>query len=621
MSLITLDFETYYGGDYTLKSKKMSTESYIRDARFQAIGVSARVDNAPAVWATGQAIGPLLRSLDIPRHTMLAHHAAFDGAILSWHYNIIPKYYACTLSMARPVHGLNVGGSLKALAKVYGLQEKGTEVERARGKRLEDFTPEQLAEYGQYCITDNDICYQLYHLLKQHSTPQEMYIIDMMIRMYTDPVLVLNKPILQDHLAKVLAHKVTLMSRIDSTIGKEALRSNPQFAKLLESLGVDPPMKLSAATGKMTYAFAKTDAAFKELLEHEDVTVQLLVAARLGIKTSIEETRTQAFINIADRGTLPIMLNYWGAHPGRASGGDKINPQNLPRGGRLRFAIQAPAGHVIVAGDSSQIEARLLAWFAGEFELVSDFRSGIDVYSKFATKVYGREITAADILERFLGKTCILGLGYGTGHVKLRATLRAGKNPVIVELEESKRIVDLYRSDMVMIRNLWKLCDEALDSMVRGFECELGVHMKLRCTPEGIHLPNGMMIRYPNIRRNSEGDVIYDSRYGTSKLYGAKMVENFIQGLARIVVFNQMAKMDQWLRELDLINPTNGTITRSRFKLAHSVHDEIVTVCPISHQSQVVQKMQETMRIAPKWAESLPLACEVGAAVSYGQAK
>ena len=447
--------------------------------------------------------------------------------------------------------------AIKALAKKFALGEKGDDTKWANGMRLEDFTPEQLAKYGAYCCNDVRLAYLLFQILKQYSTPQEMYIIDVLIRMFTDPVLDLDTGVLTDHLASVRANKIKLMSQIDSQVDRAMLRSDPQFAKILESFGVDPPTKINKK-GEEKFAFAKTDEAFKELQEHPDARVQCLVAARLGIKTTLEETRTEAFLGVASRGKLPILINYYGGHTGRGSGGDKINPQNMTRGGALRRSVLAPAGHLIVTGDSTQIEARDLAWYAGEFELVADFRQGVDTYCKFASDVYEMEITKAHVNERFLGKTCILGLGYMTGHKKLRRTLAVGKNPVKIDEAEAKRIVKLYRSRFSMIVNLWDLADDALDTMVRGYECEFGVHMKLHCSQEGIDLPNGMMLRYPNLRRTRHG-IVYDSRRGPVSLYGGKMVENVIQALARIIVFNQKAKMDQWLRTMDGI--ANGRLS------------------------------------------------------------
>jgi DNA polymerase len=220
------------------------------------------------------------------------------------------------MSMARPEHGLTTGLSLAKLAAHYELGVKGTEVVAALGMRRGDFSHQQLYEYGQYCCNDVDLTYDAFRRLAVRFPRQELEIIDMMIRMFTEPVLTLDGDVLQSHLDAVIANKERLMATIE--VGTADIMSNDKFAAALESYGVVPPTKISPKTGKLAYAFAKTDSDFKDLLEHEDERVQALVAARLGLKSTLEETRTQAFLGIKERGTLPIMLNYYGAHTGRA---------------------------------------------------------------------------------------------------------------------------------------------------------------------------------------------------------------------------------------------------------------------------------------------------------------
>lgn len=610
--LITLDFETYYDKDYSLK--KLTTEQYIRHRDFQVIGVAVKVDDGPTEWFSGTIMETkkFLDSFDIPNNYLLAHNMVFDGAILAWKYVIKPKYYLDTLSMAKPVTGLTVGGSLAALVKHFNLGEKGTEVVNALGKRLEHFTPEDLAAYGEYCKNDVEITYKLYQILRQYSTPKEQYIIDLMIRMYTDPVLRLDINRLEEHLATVQEKKAALMKKIDDAIGRDDLMSNMKFAEVLKKLGVTPPIKVSLRTGKPTYAFGKTDQEFKALLEHDDPRVQTIVAARLGVKSTLEETRTEAFINIGKRGRLPIMLNYYGAHTGRASGGDGINLQNLPRGGTLRKSILAPDKHTIVAVDSSQIEARVVAWLAGQGDLVEDFRNKEDIYSKFATDVYGRKITKEDKVERFVGKTCILGLGYGLGKDKFRNTLKVSTPSVELDELEAERIVKLYRSKYSKIVGLWTAAGDALPKITNGYDYDFGIGVSLHTTPYGIKLPNDMLIRYPNLRKSDDG-YLYDSRKGPVKIYGGKVVENVVQALSRIVVFDQMAKIDQEFRRKDT--------PEKRFKVVLPVHDEIVAVVPEDEQQWALDFMVQVMSTPPKWAADLPVACEGDFAKTYGDCK
>ena len=330
----------------------------------------------------------------------------------------------------------------------------------------------------------------------------------------------------------------------------------------------------------------------------------------------LEETRTESFLGIADRGALPILLNYWGAHTGRASGGDKMNLQNLPRGGALRRSIKVPENHVLVAVDSAQIEARVVAWLAGQEDLLVDFRNSVDIYSKFASIVYGKPVTKADKVERFVGKTCILGLGYGMGPDKFQGTLKIGQGGISVDMDagEAKQTVNTYRTKYAMIAELWKDAQKALDKMAQGYETTFGVGIELRCTPEGIHLPNGTMIRYPELSKSGDG-CEYKGRYGPVKIYGGKVVENVVQALARIVVFDQMAKIDIEMRKND--NPSADC----RYKVALTVHDEVVCVVPKSAANWALEFMTTTMSVPPKWCANLPVSCEGDIGQNYADAK
>ncbi len=436
MDIVTIDFETYYDREYSLS--KMTTEAYVRDGRFEVIGVGIKVNDHPTDWYSGNNVGKFLNSLDYSDKAILAHNCVFDGAILSWLYNIKPRFWLDTLSMARPFHNSTVGGSLKALVHHYKLGAKGDEVINALGKRRKDFTPEELDKYASYCVNDVDLTYKLFQKLKAENFPaSELMIIDQTLRMYTEPTIILDTDVLTQHLEKVKADKQKLiddlsLKGLSQEKVKKALMSNQIFARLLQTVGVEPPMKTSLRTGKETYAFAKTDKAFTNLLEHPSPKVQNLVAARLGTKSTIEETRTENLIKVAERGRLPIMLNYYGAHTGRFSGGDKLNLQNLPRNGAIRRSLSVPEDHVLIACDSSQIEARMVAYIAGQDDLVESFRQGRDVYSEFASEVYGKKVTKDDKVERFVGKTCILGLGYGMGATKFRATLALGQGGISV---------------------------------------------------------------------------------------------------------------------------------------------------------------------------------------------
>lgn len=312
MDIITADFETYYSKEFGFRTH--TTEEYVRDPQFEVIGVSVKVNDGQTVWFTGthEETQEFLSQYSWESSALLAQNTMFDGAILSWLFGIVPKVYLDTMSMAKALHGTNASASLKALAERYGIGIKGTEVVDAMGLRRKDFTPRQLAAYGQYCINDTELTYKLFELMGPKFPKSELKLIDITLRMFTTPRLEVDVPLLQGHLKRIKADKQALLDSVG--LDKKQLMSNPKFAEELEALGVVPPRKLSPTTGKETFAFAKTDPQFQALQEHDDVRVQTLVAARLGNKSTQEETRTERFIGMGLRGKFPVPLNYYGAH-------------------------------------------------------------------------------------------------------------------------------------------------------------------------------------------------------------------------------------------------------------------------------------------------------------------
>lgn len=608
MNIITVDFETYYSKD--LGFSKQTTEEYVRDPEFHCIGVAVQVDDGKPEWFSGThaEMHQFLKQYDWDNSAALAHNAIFDGAILSWIFGITPKLWLDTLSMGRAIHGTEVGGSLATLAGYYGLGEKGTEVVNALGLRRTDFPPDQLARYGEYCKNDVALTWALFNTMVEDFPLVELKLINLTVKMFTEPVLQLDTAVLTEHLEDVCRTKATLMSAIE--LDKDMLMSNPKLAEVLRGYGVEPPTKVSPTTGKVTYAFAKNDEAFKELLDHENPTVQAIVAARLGVKSTLEETRTERFIGIANRGSLPVPLRYYAAHTGRWGGDDKLNLQNLPRKSPLKQAIIAPNGYSVIDSDSSQIEARTLAWLAGQNDLVAAFDRGEDVYCIMASAIYGRTITKADERERFVGKTTILGAGYGMGAAKFQAQLK--NFGVEVDLDEAKRIIATYRETYPMIPQLWTTAHAVLGAIIGERETQFGrdnilkVHGK-----KGILLPNGLYIKYHNLRMiehevdgRYKSEFVYDTRKWKAtvpnRIYGGKVIENVCQALARIVIGDQML------------------LVAKKYKVAMTVHDAICCVAPTPEVERAKEYVELCMKIRPEWAPDLPLNCEAGYGQSYG---
>jgi len=604
MNIITVDFESYYSAD--LGFSKQTTEEYVRDPRFEVIGVAVQINDGEPEWFTGTMIetAEFLGKYKWSESLALAHNAMFDGFILSEHFQIKPKGWLDTLSMGRALHGTNVGGSLKVLAEFYNIGEKGTEVNDAKGLRRTDFPAQQLAQYGEYCKNDVRLTWDLFNCMSQDFPPTELRLIDLTIKMFTEPVLQLNEDMLERHLVWEQQRKANILAKYD----KDDLMSNPRFAKLLEAFGVSPPMKKSVTTGKETYAFSKTDEEFKELLGHESLEVQALVAARLGTKSTIEESRTERFIGIARRGPMPVPLRYYAAHTGRWGGADNVNLQNLPRISPLKKAILAPAGYMMIDSDSSQIEARTLAWLAGQDDLVDAFDRGEDVYKIMASAIYGK--AAADITkdERFVGKTTILGCGYGMGAAKFQAQLK--NFGVEITIEEAKRIIDTYRDTYPKITALWKEANTAIEAILRGQLTMLGRGGVLKIEgKDGVRLPNGLYIRYPNLRQKTDEEtdrveVVYDTKKGRAiipnRIYGGKLIENVCQALARIIIGDQMLMIAK------------------KYRVVMTVHDAIACIVPTAEVATAQEYVEICMRLRPKWGLELPLNCESGYGESYG---
>ena len=603
MDIITLDFETYYAQDYTLS--KGTTEEYIRSPRFEVIGVAVKVNDGPTEWFSGthEETRAFLSRYDWANSFALAHNTMFDGAIMSCRFGIKPKVWLDTLCMARALHGVEVGGSLKAVAERYGVGEKGTEVVNAKNKRLADFTREELSRYASYCVNDVDLTRDVFKIMVEKFPKQELKLIDLTLRMFIDPVLDLDTGLLETHLDKIKDWKDELLEKSGTT--KEDLMSNPKFAELLKGLDVDPPMKISPTTGKETYAFAKTDEGFKALAEDEDVRVQALVAARLGNKSTLEETRTQRFIDISKRGLLPVPIRYYAAHTGRWGGDDKINLQNLPSRGpnakALKRAIIAPEGHMIVEADSAQIEARVLAWLAEQEDLVTAFANKEDVYRKMASKIYGVQEEDVTKEQRFVGKTTILGAGYGMGAPKFQLQLKSFGTDI--ELHEAQRIIKIYREANDMISKLWKDANNSIKYMYQGSVLQFGRQGVLEVVDGGVRLPSGLVMRYDDLRgeQNEKGvEYTYKTRRGRTRIYGGKVIENVCQGIARCIIGEQMLKIAK------------------RYRVVLTVHDSIACCVPYYEADYCKAYVEECMRWTPDWAKGLPVDCEAGIGVNYG---
>ena len=662
--ILTIDFETRWDRqEYTLS--KMTTEEYIRDKRFKAFGACIHEYGTDLVtqWYRGDELHRILSTYDWSKTAVLAHNAQFDVSILEWVYDVHPVFIFDSLSMARALRGVEVGNSLAKLASDFGLPEKGRAVYSTDGlSELDSATEKELAEY---CRHDVFLCEEIFARLVDNYPVSELKLIDMTLKMYTRPRLELDRKMLIEALTDEGNKREGLLQKLG--VEEAELASNPKFAKLLESLGVPAPTKTSKTTGKQTFALAKNDALFQALLNGEREDVALLCEARLRVKSTTERTRAQRFLDISQRGSLPVPLSYYGALSGRwtASKGSAINMQNLKRGSFLRKAIMAPEGHELVVGDLSQIEPRVLAWLSDYHDMLSIFQAGGDPYAAFGAQMFNipglTKESHPDLRQS--AKSALLGCGYGLGWASFAAQLLVGflgappvrydkafakklgvtmeyvekfadwdenmqkmaeiphictDSELLIHCVAAKKIIDIYRATAHPVVSFWDMCTGLIQTSL--YEGRVHHHKCLTFKKEAIELPNGMHLRYPNLRReiqttpdgkklkDRQGNDIMNWVYGEegvapTKLYAGKVTNNVTQGLARIVMTDGMLRVSK------------------KYPVVGTVHDEQIVCVPDAEVEYAKSWVLDQMTVVPRYMPGIPLAADGGAHRRYGLAK
>lgn len=612
--VVVIDCEFFYSQEYTLSTMPIAV--YMQDNRFELMITSVEHEVGQPVYHVGDVMTARdwIKQFALEDKVVACHYGFIEGSILEWKLNVKPFRYFCTLMASRPFFVPWTGSSaLEQLSAYLEIGTKGDAVKKMKGKHLADLDGGQQLEYLTYNQQDTMLTGRLYDIeikkfTEWNPSGDEVELIDFTIKKFTRPRLMLHPQVIEQAHAELVQYKSQLLAA--AGVSRATLMSDSMLAVAFlatnEAGRGALPTKFSQKKQRDIYAFAKTDRAFHALAQRGPRS-RALVEARLAHKSTIEETRLARFSAVAraTRNVLPVPLLYYGAHTGRWSGGDKINLQNLGRASKLRAAIVAPKGYRIVTGDLSQIEARITACLAGETDLVEDFRNGIDVYSKFATKIYGYEVNKIDHekKERFVGKTSILSLGFMAGAPKFHKTMNdVFKFPM--ELSEAEHIVRTYRDTYFRIPKLWRTLDTTLAAMCH-LDCnrELG---PLRFMYQHIVLPNGMPIFYPELSRDSTSNGwTYTSGGKKELLFSGKVLENTVSGIARIIMSLAELKIARQLGQ----------------RAALTVHDELVYVIKNADVDQFKIAFEKTLSANVPWMPSLPVACSIKDGQSYLEAK
>ena len=684
MRLVALDFESFFStkDGYTLT--KIGPISYIRDSRFSAQLMSyivtdastmtydrvrvAEHDNIPAVLAA--------LKLDAPDVVTVAHNGnGFDFLILSEIYHVVPRIAIDTMCMERWTGVSRIQNeSLKSMAKFFQCGEKveGTVISDGR-KWPDDFTPDERTAFIQYCRNDTEQCFLSFKAMLPFMTVDALLFSSITAKMACNPVLRLDDDMLTAYLNE-LSDKVTkarndinkmFMFKSDEDFLK-AIRSSASFVKMLELLGRKPPMKYSVAKSETkrkkleaegktnlseedyavyTPALAKSDLDFVAMASDADERVALLVRTRLENNSSIQRSRAETFHALAKSGRpMPVMLNAFKAHTSRYTAGnsegssDKLNLQNLskrdPSQLTLRKAVQAPEGMALVACDSSQIEARILAYVANETELVDAFRKGADPYADLAEKIF--QIPSEKIHKgaksgdkklkayRNVGKVGILSAGYGVGWRRYADTLlRQGvrlSSDIDQHYEMAHHAHNVYRASNPNIVTFWDTCQTVIKALYLGYSGEFGgpndnifqYSVAPICGRDDVPTiigPNKYTLRYFKLsckvsEKNNREEYYYTRVKGKSelktKIYGGALAENLCQYLAFALLQWQACRM-----------------TEQGIRLIANIHDSFLAICPEDEAEHTKSVMESCMSSVPDWLGDFPVACEAEIGKDY----
>lgn len=655
MTPIFLDFETFWSVDHSLT--KMSPITYVMHPRteVQSVAIKIGMKGDTEIIFGEHDIAKRFEQIDWSDAWAIAHNnAEFDAMILAWRFGVKPKMWGCTMAMARPIYAKTCGISLKRLMETMECPfAKGSLDEvNTKGKMLAEFTPDEIEKMQTYNGIDTEGCAWIFKRLAKMTSPQELEVIDMTIRMLVEPEFEADTTLLENSLKEEKRRKAQALMDIATLSGaykpgmdegeagesaRKMLASSAKFAAYLKDLGVEPPMKVSPSNPlKLTYALAKTDAQFIALQNHRDPLVASAAQARLGVKSTMLETRIEKFLEAAAycEGLLPMPLKYCGADTTWRWSGFIFNPQNLPRinpskpklSDALRNSIRAPKGKKVVVADLSGIELRvnMFLWKVPyAMALFEADPENADLYRYFAAnELYLIPEAEIDKPQRQIGKISHLGLGFGAGPPTFQAVAKVMGGvdmPLDIDVERPEaitatQVVNRYRAAHPEIVQGWKTSHKRLDSIALRETVAIDPWGMCTTCSEGIKTPRGL-IRYPGLHQEPQLDERgepngrFEWWYGLgrnrARIYAGKIVENIVQHLARCALTDMMVEVKR----------QTGMVPKL------TVHDELVYIVDEDLAESMLETVQKVMRGGVKWWPELICWSEGSFGDTYGEAK
>lgn len=665
--LLFLDNEAYYDDQFSLR--KMTPAEYILSPQFEEHMWAVKADNGPHEIIDGPDFSKWLSQFDPRETTTVTYNALYDNAILAWRHGFVPETMIDAMAMVRALDGhLLTYFSLAAVSEHLGLDAKGDCIHKVKGWRRAQLkgVPHLWDEFKRYALRDNMNCESIFLHYYPRLPRSERRLMDLVLRCCVEPRFVCDTTLLNLHIQDVQAEKAAMLAAAGN-VDKATIMSTAKFKVALEALGVDieykesPTAKDEFGLPKQIPAFSKTDGFMENLQNDPDPMVAALAMARVGLKSTLEETRSQRLWAVGQLpwsilpdgnprlysgGTMPVPLRFGGAHTHRLSGDWKMNMQNMPtvRGSKgkskLRLSLKAPPGHTVVTCDLGQIEARLVAWICGAKALVEEFAcydagdKSFDPYNRLGSAIFGRPVNRKlvgthDEIMGFIGKTGILGLGFGCGKENFdRMIIRSARSmkmdiAAIYDRAIGDKGVNTYRSRYPQIPASWRKLSSYIESV---WSTKSGNNYFVDFGPVQISYgkvlgPNGLAMEYADPDRRwvpdehgVGGRYEYSYRYGKMRhrIYGAKLLENIVQFLARIVVMNAALR----IRDRGKYTPYQHA-----FRFVLQAHDELVFIVPNELLDEAKLVIHQEMVRRPSWAVDLPLVAEIGTGDSYGNAK